>query len=149
MGKIIYHPIGIIRTPFKPGDKVPVQPKFAEGTEGEIEIFPEYVQGLKDIEKFSHIILIYHFHLCHGYKLLVKPFFDDKIRGVFSTISPHRPNPIGISIVRLKEVKNNIIKVSDVDIIDKTPLLDIKPYVPVFDRRKNVKIGWLENKLRF
>ena len=144
---IKYKPIGIIRTPFKEPKGVPIQPSAAKGVKGRVEIFPEYSLGLKDIEGFSHIILIYHFHLAKPGKLIVKPFLDNEEHGVFATRAPSRPNPIGISVVRLLHVENNILYVEDVDIVDGTPLLDIKPYVPEFDVRRVERIGWLEGKI--
>ncbi|WP_324735349.1 tRNA (N6-threonylcarbamoyladenosine(37)-N6)-methyltransferase TrmO [Thermococcus sp. SY098] len=144
---ICYKPIGIIHTPFKEPRGIPIQPSAARGIEGKVEVFPEYVQGLKDLEGFSHVILIYHFHLAKPGSLLVKPYMDDEYHGVFATRAPSRPNPIGLSIVRLVKVKGNILHVKDVDIVDRTPLLDIKPYVPDFDVREVERIGWLENNI--
>ena len=150
MKEIRYKPIGIIHSPFKQPRGTPIQPAGARDIEGTVEIAPEYVDGLKDIEGFSHIILIYHFHLSKGYSLAVKPYMDDQSRGLFATRAPSPPNPIGISIVRLVRVDGNILLIRDVDIVDGTPLLDIKPYVPEFDTPEVEKIGWLEetvNKL--
>ena len=147
MKEIIYKPIGIIHSPFKEQKGTPIQPSSGKGIKATIEIFPEYIQGLQDLEGFSHIILIYHFHLSKTVSLLSKPFMDDKPHGIFAIRGPSRPNPIGISIVRLIKVKNNILDIEDIDIIDKTPLLDIKPYVPEFDYRKEIKIGWLTNNI--
>lgn len=147
MEEIKYKPIGIIHSPFKKPEGVPIQSIVAKGISGKVEIFPEYVNGLKDLEGFSHIILIYHFHLSKKASLKVKPFMDKELRGVFSTRSPSRPNPIGISIVRLIKIEENILHIQDVDIIDETPLLDIKPYVPEFDVRKVNSIGWLEKNI--
>ena len=141
--KIFYHPIGIIHTPFKTTGGMPVQASRATGIKGTIEIMPEYVKGLKDLDGFSHIILLFHLHLSRGYALQVIPFFDDQLRGVFATRAPKRPNPIGLSIVSLKKVSVNILEIEDVDILDGTPLLDIKPYTPEFDSRSNVQTGWL------
>ena len=141
--KIIYHPIGIIHTPFKTTEGMPVQASRAKGIKGTIEIMPEYEKGLKDLEGFSHIILLFHFHLSKGYELQVIPFFDDHPRGLFATRAPKRPNPIGISTVALKKVSANILEIEDVDILDGTPLLDIKPYTLEFDGRKDVHTGWL------
>ena len=143
-----YKIIGIIHTPFKNPKGTPIQPRGARGVEGVVEVFPEYVQGLKDIEGFSHIILVYHFHLVKQCKLLVKPYMDENEHGVFATRAPSRPNPIGISVVRLVGIKGNKLYVKDVDIIDGTPLLDIKPYVPAFDTPVGeVRIGWLKTKI--
>jgi tRNA-Thr(GGU) m(6)t(6)A37 methyltransferase TsaA len=145
---VSYKPIGVIRSPFKDVKGMPIQPAGAEGVQGTIEIEPEYAAGLKDVEGFSHIILIYHFHLSQGYSLVVKPFLDDKLHGVFATRAPTRPNAIGISVVRLVKVENRVIHVTDVDIVDGTPLLDLKPYVPEFDIRKTTRIGWLTKTRR-
>lgn len=147
MSEINYKPIGIIQSPFKMPKGTPIQPTAARGVDGTIEIFPEYVEGLDGLEGFSHIILIYHFHLAQKSPLKVKPYMDDKMHGVFATRSPSRPNPIGISIVRLVRIDGNILYIKDVDILDGTPLLDIKQYVPEFDIRKTDKIGWLERRI--
>jgi len=148
MNKICYKPIGIVYSPFKEPKGVPIQPVFAKGAEGKIEIFSEYKTGLKDLEGFSHIIVIYHFHKAKEAKLEVTPFLDPTPKGVFSTRAPSRPNPIGISVVRLIGINDNVLHVSEIDMIDKTPVLDIKPYVPKFDVRKDVKAGWLEKSLK-
>jgi len=144
---IKYKPIGFIHTPFKEPKGVPIQPVAGEDIEGKVEILPDYVEGLKDLEGFSHIILIYHLHLSKKPSLLVKPYMDEKLRGVFATRAPSRPNPIGLSIVRLVKIKGNMVYIKDVDIVDGTPLLDIKPYVPEFDLREVNKIGWLEKNI--
>ena len=144
---IKYKPIGFIHTPFKEPKGVPIQPVAGEDIEGKVEILPDYVEGLKDLEGFSHIILIYHLHLSKKPSLLVKPYMDEKLRGVFATRAPSRPNPIGLSIVRLVKIKGNMIYIKDVDIVDGTPLLDIKPYVPEFDLREVNRIGWLEKNI--
>ena len=141
---IEYKPIGVIHSPFKSARGVPIQPKAAEEVEGVVEVFPDYVEGLRDLNGFSHIILIYHFHLVRGYKLLVKPYMDDSVRGVFATRAPARPNPIGISVVKLLKIDRNLIYVKGLDVVDGTPLLDIKPYVPDFDIFEVERIGWLE-----
>ena len=148
MNKIIYKPIGIIHSPFKGPKGTPIQPMGAKGIEGTIDIFPEYIDGLKDLDGFSHIILIYHFHLSKKAPLIIKPYMDTKAHGVFATRGPSRPNSIGLSIVRLIKIDENKILVRDIDIVDGTPLLDIKPYVPEFDIRKVEKIGWLEKNVR-
>ena len=140
--------IGYIRTPFSRKKGTPIQPYYSKA-EGQIEIFPEYVGGLDDLEEFSHIHLIYHFHRSEGMKLRVVPFLDEKKRGVFSTRAPIRPNPIGISVVELISINHsaNVIKVLGVDMLDSTPLLDIKPYVPLFDQR-DAKTGWISHSLK-
>ena len=147
MDEIRYKPIGIIYSPFKEQKGTPIQPTAAKGVDGTVEVFPEYVEGLKDLEGFSHIILIYHFHLIKKSSLKVKPYMDNQLHGVFSTRAPSRPNPIGISIVRLTTIERNTLHIQDVDIVDGTPLLDIKPYVPEFDVRAVDKIGWLEKNV--
>jgi len=144
---ISYKPIGVIYTPFKSSKGTPIQPKSAEETKGRIVVNKEYIEGLKDLEGFSHIILVFHFHLVRGYSSLVKPYMDNNFHGVFATRAPKRPNPIGISVVRLLRIRRNILYIRDVDIVDGTPLLDIKPYVPEFDIRKVDKIGWLERRV--
>jgi len=143
---IEYKPIGIIRSPFKDIKNMPIQPLGAKSVKGTAEIEPEYAVGLKDLNGFSHIILIYHFHLSKGYSLEVKPFLDANTHGLFSTRAPKRPNPIGISTVMLNRIEGCILHIEDVDIVDGTPLLDIKPYVPEFDIRKVERIGWLSKK---
>ncbi len=141
---IVFRPIGIIHSEFKSKVDVPIQPKFSE-SKGSVEIFPEYEDGLKDLEGFSHIILIFHFHKSEDFELLQKPFLDEKKRGVFSTRSPKRPNPIGISTVKLLRIKGNIIYVEGLDILDNTPILDIKPHIKGFEGE--TKSGWIEGKI--
>jgi len=141
--EIGYKPIGVVHSPFKDVKGMPIQPAGAQGIAGTVEIETEYAAGLKDIEGFSHLILIYHFHLAEGYSLEVEPFLDNELHGVFATRAPKRPNPIGISAVRLVRVEGRILHIEDVDILDGTPLLDLKPYVPEFDVRKVERIGWL------
>jgi tRNA-Thr(GGU) m(6)t(6)A37 methyltransferase TsaA len=145
--EVTYKPIGVIRSPFKEPKNVPIQAS-ASGAIGTIELNSEYIQGLKDLEGFSHIILLYHFHLIKSWSMLVKPFLDDKMHGLFATRATARPNPIGLSIVQLKSIEGNILHIQDVDILDGTPLLDIKPYVPKFDQRENCKIGWFNENLK-
>lgn len=139
--------IGIIHSPFKSKEDAPIQPS-RSSAHGEVEVFKEYEEGLEDIEGFSHIILIYQFHKSEGYSLKVKPYLNNKLRGLFATRSPRRPNQIGLSVVKLLKRKENILFVESIDVIDGTPLLDIKPYVPDFSPKENVTIGWLEGKLR-
>lgn len=145
MKTINFKPIGIIHSPFKKPEDMPIQPTAADGVYGSVELLPEYIEGLQDVNGFSHIYLIYHFHLSHDYNLKIIPFLDNTHRGLFSTRAPKRPNPIGLSIVKLVEIKENIIEIENVDIIDGTPLIDIKPYVPEMDAPENCKIGWLTN----
>ena len=161
---ITYQSIGIIHSPFKQPKGTPIQPSAARDIAGTIEIFPEYVPGLKDLDVFSHIVLLFHFHLTKESKLEVIPFMDTKLRGVFATRAPSRPNPIGLSVVRLTRIDfppaifrgeqkggqkgNAILHILDVDIVDGTPLLDIKPYVSAFDERDVVKTGWLKDNIQ-
>jgi len=142
--KIVYQPIGIIHSPFEDITGVPIQPTGACGIKGTVEIFPEFTEGLKDLEGFSHVILLYHFHRVQKSKLIVTPFMDSLAHGVFATRAPKRPNPIGLSIVKLLSIEQNILHVENVDIINGTPLLDIKPYVPEFDQHPADRVGWLE-----
>ena len=139
-------PIGIIHTPYKDKNEIPCQ-GYKSDKVGEVEVFREFEEALKDIEGFSHIYLIYYFHEATGYKPLTKTFLDDQEHGVFATRHYNRPNPIGISIVKLIKREGNILRVGQVDMLNGTFLLDIKPYVPQFDQRTNVKIGWLTDKI--
>ncbi|KPL02580.1 MAG: tRNA-Thr(GGU) m(6)t(6)A37 methyltransferase TsaA [candidate division Zixibacteria bacterium SM23_73_2] len=138
----------IIHSPFKETQGVPIQPKAGKDVKGTVEVFPQYAQGLSDLEGFSHIVLIYHFHLSRGFSLEVKPYLDEKLRGVFATRAPSRPNPVGISVVRLLKREKEKLFIQNIDIVDGTPLLDIKPYVPEFDKPEKIKIGWLEKKVK-
>jgi len=144
---ISYQPIGVIHSPFKEAKGTPIQPTAAVDISGIVELSPDYAPGLKDIEGFSHLILIYHLHLIKEPSLLVKPFLDNELHGIFATRSPSRPNAIGLSVVRLEKVEGTRLHVLDIDMIDGTPLLDIKPYVAHFDVREGTKNGWFENNL--
>jgi tRNA-Thr(GGU) m(6)t(6)A37 methyltransferase TsaA len=147
MNEIKYKPIGVVHSPFKEPKGTPIQPAGAKGINGTVEIFPAYAEGLKDIEGFSHIILLYHFHLSRESTLIAKPYMDDETHGVFAMRGPSRPNPIGISVVCLIRVEGNMLHIQDVDIVDGTPLLDVKPYIPEFDIREVQRIGWLERNV--
>lgn len=142
-----YSPIGVIHSPLKDASGAPIQSTAATHVRGTIEIYPKYVLGLKDIAEFSHLILLYHFHLCHKASLTVKPYLDSKEHGIFATRAPVRPNPIGLSVVRLLSVRGGTLSVQDLDILDGTPLLDIKPYIPRFDARRVESIGWLQRNI--
>ena len=139
-------PIGVIHSPFKELSGMPIQPGGAKDVKGYIDLYDVYSEGLKDLGGFSHLILLYHFHKSQGYSLVVKPFLDTEPRGLFATRAPRRPNPIGISIVRLASVAENRVHIIDVDVLDGTPLFDIKPYVPCFDAKTEACSGWLEGK---
>jgi tRNA-Thr(GGU) m(6)t(6)A37 methyltransferase TsaA len=143
MATLSYQPIGIIHSPFQGIENVPIQPRAASGIRGTVEVSPEFAAGLQDLDGFSHIILLYHFHRVTQCRLLVTPFLDRQVRGVFATRAPSRPNPIGLSVVRLLAVRGNILDIENVDIVDGTPLLDIKPYVPEFDHFEVDRTGWL------
>ena len=143
--EFIMQPVGIIHSPFTEKDKTPIQASRSQ-TIGQVEIYPEFADGLKDIEALSHIYLLYAFHESLGYKLQVKPFLDNQEHGIFATRYPYRPNPIGLSVVKLLSCENNILTVEGVDVLDGTPLLDIKPYVPDFDLRTDVRAGWYETR---
>jgi len=141
--RISYCPIGVIHSPFNSIEDMPIQPTAAVGLCGTVEVFAEYVDGLKDLDGFSHLILLYHFHRAGKVRLTVTPFLDTEPRGLFATRAPSRPNPIGLSVVSLLSIEGNILRIENVDIVDGTPLLDIKPYVPEFDQYEGVRPGWL------
>jgi tRNA (adenine37-N6)-methyltransferase len=143
MQEIVYKTIGVIHSPFADVEGMPIQPRAASGVQGSIQLDPDLAPGLKDLEGFSHVILIYHFHLSARHSLEVKPFLDDTQRGVFSTRVPARPNAIGLSVVRLTGVSGSTLTIEDVDVVDGTPLLDVKPFVPDFDNPRAERIGWL------
>ncbi|MEA3334765.1 MAG: tRNA (N6-threonylcarbamoyladenosine(37)-N6)-methyltransferase TrmO [Chloroflexota bacterium] len=142
--KIEFQAIGVIHTPFTKPEGMPIQPAGGAGVKGTVEVFEQYRAGLKDLDGFSHIILLYHFHYNRGFKPHVVPFMDSQPRGVFATRAPRRPNPIGLSVVRLSRIEDGVLHVENMDIIDGTPLLDIKPYVQEFDTQVDVRTGWLE-----
>ena len=147
IGEVKYHVIGTIHSSFKETYGTPIQSSAAQDIEGFVELLPQYTGGLEDLEGFSHIILIYHFHLSKPFCLKVKPYLDDRVHGVFATRAPSRPNSIGISVVRLTKINGNVLHIKDLDVIDGTPLLDIKPYVTEFDVREVLKKGWLNRKV--
>jgi len=146
MNTIKYKPIGVIYTPYTERAGMPIQQTGAKGVKGTIEIDPTYTEGLKDLDGFSHIILLYHFHMVKEYSLLSKPFMEDKIHGVFSIRGPKRPNPIGFSVVKLNRVEGNVLYIENVDMLNETPLIDIKPFIPDVDCVKVDKMGWLNGK---
>ncbi len=147
MERIDFSPIGLVHSPFKKLEGIPIQPKAAKDVKGFIEIFKDFEEGLEDIEGFSHIIILFYFHLSKGYSLKVIPYMDKEKRGVFATRSPSRPNSIGLSVVKLLSREKNILYVQGLDIVDLTPVLDIKPYVPQFDTEENFEIGWLKKRV--
>ncbi len=144
--EVTYRPIGIIHSPFTDLQDMPIQPTGSASAPGTVEIHPDFAPGLKDLDSFSHVILLYHLHKVARVALLVTPFLSSEPRGVFATRAPTRPNPIGLSVVELQRVEGNKLYLGHVDILDGTPLLDIKPYVPEFDHPTDAKAGWLEQE---
>lgn len=145
MRTFTFTPIGVIHSPFIEKDKTPIQASRSQAV-GRVEIYPEFADGLLDIEALSHLYLLYAFHESLGYELHAQPFLDDRKHGIFATRYPYRPNPIGMSVVKLLSRENNILTIEGVDVLDGTPLLDIKPYVPDFDHRTEVRVGWYETR---
>lgn len=148
MSQITFSPIGIIRSPFTEKAGMPIQSNAGKGIKGNVELFEEFKEGLMDLVGFSHIILIYHLHRSERFKLKVKPFLDEQERGVFATRAPNRPNAIGISVVKLLEINGNLLTIENIDILDGTPLLDIKPYIIEFDCFRTESNGWISNKMK-
>jgi tRNA-Thr(GGU) m(6)t(6)A37 methyltransferase TsaA len=142
--KIEIQPIGVIHSPFKEPHGMPIQPTAGAGVKARVEVFEEFRDGLKDLDGFSHVILLYYFHRSRGFELEVTPFLDTEKRGLFATRAPNRPVPIGLSIVQLDRIEDGVLHIQNVDILDGAPLLDIKPYVQEFDGQTDVRIGWLE-----
>lgn len=145
---ICYTPIGVIHSPFTQEEGMPIQPTGAAGTRGSVVIEPKFQEGLADLEGFSHVILVYHFHKVTKRSLTVVPFMDTEPRGVLATRAPIRPNPIGISVVRLVSVRANVLEIENIDVLDGTPLLDIKPYIPDADANEVESTGWIESARR-
>ncbi len=144
---VTFRPIGVIRTPFSDTEGMPIQAAASTGVAGRIELDPTLVEGLRDVEGFSHLILLYHLHRIAAGRLTVTPFLDDQPHGIFAARSPARPNAIGLSTVRLIAISGSTIDIEDVDMVDGTPLLDIKPYVPAFDDRADARVGWYTGRL--
>ena len=142
MQEITYNPIGIIHSEHTVAEKTPAQPVYAKGCVGHLELYPEFSEGLRDLDGFSHIYLIYHFHKEKNVRLIVKPFLHDEEHGIFATRTPCRPNAIGISVVELLGIEGNIARLNNVDILDGTPLLDIKPCTAKFDLHNITRNGW-------
>ena len=140
----VFKPIGIIHTPFKKLEGIPIQGPLCPETRGWIEIFQEFAAGLQDVEGFSHLILIYVFHRSQGFRLITKPFLEETPRGLFAIRAPKRPNPIGFTVVKLLGREDNRLDIAGVDMVDGTPLLDIKPFFNRLDSRQNARSGWLE-----
>jgi tRNA-Thr(GGU) m(6)t(6)A37 methyltransferase TsaA len=144
MQQITYTPIGIIHSPFRKPENMPIQPTGIAAAEGRVEVFPAYRAGLRDLDGFSHIILLYHFHRVSTYELEVVPYLDTRSHGLFATRAPRRPNSIGLSVVELLGMENGVLRIRNLDILDGTPLLDIKPHVPEFIPGERIRTGWLE-----
>ena len=143
---VVYEPVGYFRSPFSDVKGMPIQPVGGLEIEGIIEILPQFQKGLLDLEGFSHVIVLSHLHQIKGYDLVVKPFLDNVDHGIFATRSPKRPNPIGLSVMRLKSVSQTSIIVAGIDVLDGTPVLDVKPYVADFDQCDASRFGWFEGK---
>ena len=141
---VSFQPIGVVRSPFRTLEAMPIQPVGAAGVKGTIELRPELEPGLQDLAGFSHLWLLYHFHRGGAPRLTVTPFLDQRPHGIFATRAPVRPNPIGLSLVELVAIDGPVLQIAGVDLLDGTPLLDIKPYVPAFDRAEPARAGWLE-----
>ena len=148
MNSVKYKPIGIIHSPFKEPTGIPHQAARAPEITGKIEIFDEYIDGLTDLDGFSHIVVIFHLHLVKKGSLKAHPPSDNREHGVFATRSPHRPNPIGVSVVRLENIERNILNISGIDMVDGTPILDIKPYISALNPTKAIRTGWLQDKTK-
>lgn len=147
MKEITVRPIGVVHSPYKERADIPCQGSRSKEV-GVVEVFDEYAEGLKDVDGFSHVVLLFHFHKAERVDLIAKPFLDDKPKGIFAIRSPFRPNHIGLTVVKLVKIEGNKLTVANMDCLDGTPLLDIKPYIPEFDDKGEVRIGWLEGKLR-
>jgi tRNA (adenine37-N6)-methyltransferase len=147
MEQITINPIGVIRSPYKEPENIPIQGVFQKDkkeTEAQIELMEKYVPGLKDLEQFSHAIVLYYFHKSDREQLQGKPFLEDCKHGMFAIRSPHRPNHLGLSVIKIKRIVENKIFFTEVDMLDGTPVVDIKPYIKYFDNRENVVSGWLD-----
>jgi tRNA-Thr(GGU) m(6)t(6)A37 methyltransferase TsaA len=142
---VTFTPIGVIHSDHLEPEQTPIQPFFAKGCPGTAEVFPEYAEGLKDIDGFSHLILLYHFHKSSPPSLVVRPFLDNVDHGIFATRHPCRPNAIGLSVLRLIRREGMLLFLEDVDVLDGTPLLDIKPFFPKYDAPEEARAGWTEN----
>ena len=144
MEQLIMHPIGIIRSPYKECTDIPIQGAFKGDVEAWIELKARYADGLKDLSGFSHAIILYYFHRSQREEIQGRPFLEPDKHGIFAIRSPHRPNHIGLSIVKIKNIEANKMYFTEVDMLDQTPVLDIKPYVKYFDSRDKVRCGWLD-----
>ncbi|MFO7937823.1 MAG: tRNA (N6-threonylcarbamoyladenosine(37)-N6)-methyltransferase TrmO [Kiritimatiellia bacterium] len=143
--EVIFQSIGIIHSPHQKLSDIPIQPVFADNIKGTVEVDSEFAEGLMHLNEFSHIYLFYFFHKSQKPSLKVKPYLSEQECGIFATRAPHRPNKLGMSLVRLIKIEGNVLYIKDVDVLDGTPLLDIKPYIKRFDTRENVQSGWQDS----
>ena len=143
-GEYAFRAIGVVHSPHDDPRDTPIQPAYARGIKGTVVLWPEYSEGLQDLDGFSHVYLFYYFHRSRQTKLVLKPYLEDRKRGVFATRAPHRPNKLGMSLVRLTAIEGNVLHIEDVDILNGTPLFDIKPYIERFELRDRVESGWQE-----
>jgi tRNA-Thr(GGU) m(6)t(6)A37 methyltransferase TsaA len=148
MDSVRYRPVGFVRSPFKTGEGTPRQAVGSEGARGTVEIDPEFAEGLADLEGFSHLVVLFHMHRVTECHLTAHPPWDDKPHGVFATCSPYRPNPMGVSVVELERVEGTVLHIRNLDMLDATPVLDVKPYVPDLFPREGVRVGWLTDRVR-
>jgi tRNA (adenine37-N6)-methyltransferase len=148
MKQIKIRPIGTIHSPYKESKEIPIQGRFKDDVEAWVELKNEYITGLKDLDKFSYCILIYYFHKSDREEIIAKPFLEDDTHGIFAIRSPHRPNHVGLSVVKIQRIQKNKLYFTEVDMLDETPLLDIKPYVKYFDSRENIISGWLDKHFK-
>jgi len=144
MQEIMMKAIGVVRSPYQQTKDMPIQGKFQPGVRAYVELERKYAAGLKDLEGFSHAIIIYYFHKSTEEKVMARPFLEDVEHGIFAIRSPHRPNHIGLSVVKIEGIEGNKLHFSEVDVLDQTPVLDIKPYVKHFDSREQVVCGWID-----
>jgi tRNA-Thr(GGU) m(6)t(6)A37 methyltransferase TsaA len=142
--KINMTPIGIIHSPYREHDDIPIQGRFQPDVQGWVELEKEYETGLRDLGAFSYAILLYHFHRSYKVTLTGQPFLENEPHGIFAVRSPHRPNHIGFSVIKIKSIQSNVLHFTNVDMLDGTPLLDIKPYISYFDSFNNGKCGWID-----
>jgi tRNA (adenine37-N6)-methyltransferase len=146
--QVVMHSIGIVHSPYKEAKGTPIQGVFSDKAEAWVELKEKYAKGLTDLDGFSHAILLYHFHLSDREEIMAKPYLEEKEHGIFAIRSPHRPNHIGLSIVKIKKIEGNRLYFTKVDVLDGTPVLDIKPYVKQFDSRPDAKSGWIEKHFK-
>ena len=148
LNKIEMYPIGIIHSPYKSQSDVPIQSVFREKVDASIEVYKKFEKGLKDLEDFSHAFILTHLHKSNKEPMISRPYLEDIDHGVFSIRTPHRPNHIGLTIIKIDSIVDNIIHIKGVDMIDDTPVLDIKPYISYFDCRENTRSGWVEKHFK-